>query len=148
VRSVFEARYENELFLADELLSRGGPSLPEDQVWLDRFLAAYESSSEAMYDPSHDIPDPWAPDTQPEIFEAVPELVGPHASDADALPETVSDDDETDPVAQARELREESSRLRRELRVSVAALGDEREQIRRAIAGLADALRSVARRGE
>ena len=93
---MFEARYENELFLADELLARGGPALPEDQVWLDRFLAAYESSSEAMYDPSHGIPDPWGPDTQPEIFEAIPELSGPDTSHADVLPQTSSSSDDRD----------------------------------------------------
>jgi hypothetical protein len=86
---VFESRYENELFLANELLSRGGPTLPEDQVWLYRFLAAYESSSDAVYDPSHDIPDPWAPDTQPEFFEPPRPVGEPNTGDADALPKTI-----------------------------------------------------------
>jgi hypothetical protein len=143
VRSVFEARYENELFLADELLSGGGPASPEDHVWLDRVLAAYAASSDAAYDPSREIPDPWAPDTQAEIFEPMPELPGPETGRADALPRTLSSGDDEDPITQARELREEAARVRKELQPAVAALAHQRGQLHRSVSGLREVLRRL-----
>lgn len=110
---MFEARYENELFLADGLLSRGGATSPEDHVWLDRLMAAYEASADAAYDFRQDIPDPWALDTQPEIFGTTPEVRAPDTN-TDPLPDSFSLGDEEDPVAQgekaARGGRESSQR--------------------------------------
>ena len=145
-RTMFEARYENELFLADELLSRGGAASPEDHVWVNRLLTAYEASSDAVYDPSHEIPDPWAEDTQAEVFETGPELPTTDAGDpAPAAPPSSSSDDD-DPIAQARELREEAARVRKELRPALAALAHEREQVWRAVKGMRDILRNFGRR--
>jgi len=146
-RTMFEARYENELYLADELLSRGGAASPEDHVWVNRLLAAYEASADAVYDPSHEIPDPWAEDTQAEVFENMPDLSAADTAPPDTGPEASSSlSDEVDPIAQARELREEAARVRRELRPALAALAHEREQIWRAVRGMRDMLRHLGRR--
>jgi hypothetical protein len=141
---MFEARYENELFLADELLSRGGASSPEDHIWLDRVMAAYEASTDATYGTADDIPDPWAPDTQPEVFDSMPEV---NNRTLDHLP-GVSLVLEQDPVTQARELREEAARLRKGLRPALAALAHEREQMRRAVGGVVEVLKSLRRVGK
>ena len=145
-RTMFEARYENELFLADELLSRGGAASPEDHVWVNRLLAAYEASADAVYDPSHEIPDPWAEDTQAEVFENLPDLPAADTGPPGPVPEASASNDEDDPIAQSRELREEAARVRGELRPALAALAHEREQIWRAVKGMRDMLRSLGRR--
>ena len=145
-RTRFEARYENELFLADEMLSRGGAASPEDHVWVNRLLTAYEAASDSVYDPSHEIPDPWAEDTQAEVFETEPELPATDAGQLDTVPETLPSSDADDPIAQARELREEAARVRKELRPALAALAHEREQVWRAVRGMRDMLRNIGRR--
>ena len=145
-RTRFEARYENELFLADEMLSRGGAASPEDHVWVNRLLTAYEAASDSVYDPSHEIPDPWAEDTQAEVFETEPELPATDAGQLDIEPETLPSSDADDPIAQARELREEAARVRKELRPALAALAHEREQVWRAVRGMRDMLRNIGRR--
>jgi hypothetical protein len=142
---MFEARYENELFLADELLSRGGASSPEDHVWLDRLMAAYEASADAAYRSSDDIPDPWALDTQPEVFERSPEVP---STTPDHLPGSFSLANEEDPVTQARKLREEAARIRKSLGPALAALAHEREQMRRAVGGVVEVLKSLRRGGK
>ena len=69
-REVFESRYQDELFLAEELMSRGGALSPEDHAWLTKLIDAYEATSLAPCEQaSRQIEDPWAADTQPEIFE-------------------------------------------------------------------------------
>jgi len=54
--------------------------------------------------------------------------------------------DADDPIAQARELREEAARVRKELRPALAALAHEREQVWRAVRGMRDMLRNIGRR--
>jgi hypothetical protein len=71
-RALFESRYADELFMADQLMSRGGAVVPEDQEWVDKLLTAYEHTSEVA-DPgisTPSLPDPWAEDTLPQIFES------------------------------------------------------------------------------
>lgn len=94
---MFEARYESELFLTDELLSRGGASSPEDHLRLERLMAAYQASVDAEYDSSQDMPDPWALDTQPEAFETTPEVPAPSTT-TDLLPDSSSSANEKDPI--------------------------------------------------
>jgi hypothetical protein len=142
-RQKFEARYHDELFLADELLSRGGASSPEDHIWLDRLIAAYEASGDAEYDSCQDIPDPWALDTQPEVFEMT-ELPA-RGSSSDPLPDDFSFVNDDGPTAQAKKLRGEAARVRRELRPAVAAPRRERERIRRVVGGVWDVIRSLWR---
>jgi hypothetical protein len=58
--------------MADQLMSRGGAVVPEDQEWVDKLLTAYEHTSEVA-DPgisTPSLPDPWAEDTLPQIFES------------------------------------------------------------------------------
>jgi len=141
-RKMFEARFENELFLADELLSRGGAYLPEDHMWLDKLVAAYEASASAAYSSSDDIPDPWALDTQPEVFESMQEAKG---TAPDQCRGSFSLTAEEDPITQARELREEAARIRKGLRPTLAALAHEREQMRRAVDGVVDVLKGLRR---
>jgi hypothetical protein len=67
---MFESRYEDELFMAEQLLSRGGALSPEDHVWLGKLMSAYEASCDAVDVAAPELPDPWAVDTQADIFEA------------------------------------------------------------------------------
>jgi len=147
-RKIFEARYENELFLADELLSRGGANSPEDHVWLNKLMTAYEASSDAVYDASENIPDPWAQDTLAEVFETTPADLGADTSTADPPARIFSVSNDEDPIAQARELRKEAVRVRKHLRPAMAALVHEREQLRRAVTGAWDIFRSLRRGGK
>ena len=146
VRTAFEERYVHELFLADQLLSRGGPALPEDRVWLDRLLSAYEAASHAAYDPSRDLPDPWAMDTQPEVFENEPEpFTYARSQEVNRPSIAFSASEETDAIVRARALREQASRARKELRPALAALVQERERIRRTVEAAREMLKSFSR---
>lgn len=146
-RKIFEARYENELFLADELLSRGGATSPEDHVWLNKLMAAYQASSVAVYEASEDIPDPWAQDTEPDVLQTTQAHPASGTTTSDPGPGTGFVSNKEDPIAESRELRQEAARVREHLRPALAALAHEREQIRRAVAGARDILRSLGRGG-
>jgi len=126
-RAIFEERYQDELFLADELMSRGGAISSEDHVWLRKLMTAYEASSLSPGDAAaaDAIPDPWAQETQPGVFggQGVDHLVDSGGSGGDAH----------DPIGEARKLREESARSRQSLRSELARLAGEREQLRRAL---------------
>ena len=93
--------------MAEQLLSQGGATTPEDHAWVNKLYAAYRASALAAEAARHTagVPDPWAQDTQPLIFEA------PSATTLSlAMP---------DAVRQAHELREEARAIREDFRRQV-----------------------------
>ena len=105
------ARYADELFMADQLLSQGGATTPEDHAWVNKLYAAYRDSAHAaeVARETPGLPDPWAQDTQPLIFEApVRKVVSLDAGLA--MP---------DAVREAHELREEARGIRAEFQRQV-----------------------------
>jgi hypothetical protein len=129
-RAMFESRYENELFLAEELMARGGALSPEDHAWLTKLIAAYEATSTTAPgdEAAPQIEDPWAVDTRPGIFETQSTVGAVVAS------ESPSSDD--DVVSEARKLRQEAAATRAELRSELAMLSRERQRLRRAASDL------------
>jgi hypothetical protein len=83
---MFESRYENELFLAEELMARGGALSPEDHAWLTKLIAAYEATSTTAPGDGSCAADrrPVAADTRPGIFETEPTAGAVVASESPA----------------------------------------------------------------
>ena len=100
-RTLFEARYEDELFMAKQLMLRGGAAAPEDQIWVNKLMAAYQATSDVAYDTAENIGDPWAVDTQAGVFQTAPTE---HTSNrrTDVPTDTFSSSNEEAPVAEAR----------------------------------------------
>ena len=96
--------------MAEQLMSRGGAVSPEDHAWVNKLLAAYHDTSEVADDASsnHGLPDPWAEDTQPEVFQA-PQAIN---VSADATEEPKAEDS----VEEAQRLRAEARTIRDEFR--------------------------------
>ena len=90
-------------------------------------MTAYEASSLSPGDgaATDEIPDPWAQETQPGVFEVEPLDY--------AVGSSGSGGDDNDPIGEARKLREEGVRTRQALRSELAQFVREREQLRRAL---------------
>ena len=58
--------------MANQLMLRGGAAAPEDQIWVNKLMAAYHATSDVAYDAGENIGDPWAADTQAAVFETTP----------------------------------------------------------------------------